>query len=51
MVIYNWSGNGSTWFNMAFVLETREEIGMKIVVKKVPKYFRGIVKLIFGFKD
>lgn len=24
---------------------------MKIVVKKVPKFLRGFVKLIFGIKD
>lgn len=29
----------------------RREMHMTIVVKKVPKFLRGIVKLIFGIKD
>ena len=51
MVIYNWSSYGYVRANLAFMLEQREEIGVKIVVKRVPKGLRGIVKLIFGLKD
>ena len=36
---------------MAGLLERKEEIHMTIVVKKVPKFLRGFVKLIFGIKD
>lgn len=38
---------------MAFMLKTQigKEIKMTIVVKKVPKFLRGFVKLIFGIKD
>ena len=33
------------------LVEKRRVIHMTIVVKKVPKFLRGIVKLIFGIKD
>ena len=29
----------------------KDMISMKIVVKRVPKFLRGFVKLIFGLKD
>jgi len=29
----------------------KEGIHMTVVVKKVPKFLRGFVKLIFGIKD
>jgi len=31
--------------------QKKEEIGMTIVVKKVPKFLRGFVKFIFRIKD
>ena len=37
-------------FSLAFLLEG-VWIWMKVVVKKVPKFLRGFVKLIFGIKD
>jgi hypothetical protein len=38
---------------MAFMLKPgrSENKDMTIVVKKVPKFLRGFVKLIFGIKD
>ena len=35
---------------MACMLRERR-VGMTIVVKKVPKFLRGFVKLIFGIKN
>lgn len=41
------------WIYVAFVLigQKRSVNGMTIVVKKVPRFLRGIVKLIFGIKE
>jgi len=36
--------------SMAYLLKKEECLIMTIVVKKVPKFLRGIVKLIFGIK-
>lgn len=37
---------------MACMLKTKGEcVNMTIVVKKVPKFLRGFVKLIFGIKE
>ena len=36
---------------MASMLKIRGELHMTVVVKKVPKFLRGFVKLIFGIKD
>lgn len=37
---------------MVVLLKKNEGVRkMKIVVKKVPKFLRGFVKLIFGIKD
>ena len=36
--------------NVACLLK-KEVLHMTIVVKKVPKFLRGFVKLIFGIKD
>lgn len=36
---------------MAIWLNIKESGRMKIVVKRVPKFLRGIVKLIFGIRD
>ena len=36
---------------MAFMLRKECAYIMTIVVKKVPKFLRGIVKFIFGIKD
>ena len=50
LVIYNRSSRSEYWNNVACLLK-RREIHMTIVVKKVPKFLRGIVKLIFGIKE
>ena len=45
---------GLVWlFCWNFKIDYRKEerIEMTIVVKKVPKFLRGFVKLIFGIKD
>ena len=39
------------WVYVACMLIKRREIHMTVVVKKVPKFLRGFVKLIFGIKD
>lgn len=41
---------GFAWL-ACWYLGTKECKSMKIVVKKVPKFLRGFVKLIFGIKD
>ena len=55
LVIFDWCNCGYNRFGMACLLNMVYEKGrvyiMKIVVKKVPKFLRGFVKLIFGIKD
>lgn len=36
---------------MVILLKIKESGNMTIVVKKVPKFLRGFVKLIFGIKE
>lgn len=51
LVICYWNYDSNSWNNMAFLLTRKESAyNMTIVVKKVPKFLRGIVKLIFGVK-
>ena len=49
LAIYNRGGSCYSWFDMVIMLERSDK--MTIVVKKVPKFLRGFVKLIFGIKD
>lgn len=53
LAISNWSSNLNIRTNLAFMLkvEKGEWKYMQIVVKKVPKFLRGFVKLIFGIKE
>ena len=44
-------GVGTIIGGIKFLLGKQEEYTMTIVVKKVPKYLRGIVKFIFGIKN
>ena len=49
MANYNWTNRYSSWLYVASMLKRRYI--MTIVVKKVPKAFRGIVKFLFKIKD
>ena len=54
LAIFNWSYCCSSWTDVALLLMSdiiRREMHMTIVVKKVPKFLRGIVKFIFRIKD
>lgn len=51
LVIFNWHTGCGSWLSLACLLEKIGGVNMKIVVKKVPKFLRGFVKLIFGIKD
>jgi hypothetical protein len=51
MVIHYWGYHCLRWVYVACMLIKRREIHMTVVVKKVPKFLRGFVKLIFGIKD
>ena len=51
MVIFNRCSYFNSWNSMVVWLNIKESGKMKIVVKKVPKFLRGIVKLIFGIRD
>ena len=51
LVIYNWSHSSLCRIYVACMLIKIGGIHMTVVVKKVPKFLRGFVKLIFGIKD
>ena len=49
LAIYNWSCHSSGWINVVILLKG---VGKNdYCCKKVPKFLRGFVKLIFGIKD
>ena len=56
LAVCHWNNNSSSRSNLALLLKSnptkiKESVfNMTIVVKKVPKFLRGIVKLIFGVK-
>lgn len=51
LAIYNRNSYYCCWNYVDNMLNKRRVNYMTIVVKKVPKFLRGIVKLIFGIKD
>ena len=53
MAICNMRDSGCSRFDVVILLnKSMKESGvMQIVVKKVPKFLRGFVKLIFGIKE
>ena len=52
VLLLNWCCSNMCWIYVASLLvEYKEGIHMTVVVKKVPKFLRGFVKLIFGIKD
>ena len=50
LAIYNRRCCHCSW-NYVAILQVKESGNMTIVVKKVPKFLRGFVKLIFGIKE
>lgn len=51
LAIYNRANNCCSGSYVACLLEKGGDTYMTIVVKKVPKFLRGFVKLIFRIKD
>ena len=51
LVIFNRCNINNIGINMACKLKEKGANIMTIVVKKVPKFLRGFVKLIFGIKN
>lgn len=51
LAIYHWGSSCVHRIYVACMLKKRRDTYMTVVVKKVPKFLRGFVKLIFGIKN
>ena len=51
LAVFDWNSSSLRRLNVASMLSIKGGIHMTIVVKKVPKFLRGFVKLIFRIKE